>query len=44
MPKQFVDFFMKFGINVVFEIIFDILSSIVDVEGVKTTLKVRGPV
>ena len=36
---------MKFGINVVFEKIFDpyfFLSAMVDVEGVKTTLKVGG--
>ena len=36
---------MKFDINVVFEKIFDpyfFLSTMVDVEGVKTTLKVGG--
>ena len=36
---------MKFGMNVVFEKIFDpyfFLSAMVDVEGVKTTLKVGG--
>ena len=36
---------MKFGMNVVFEKIFDpyfFSSAMVDVEGVKTTLKVRG--